>query len=195
VEVLSRRRNPFSILTKSSLIVRDIDLLSEAAGRTRVSVAMSIGTGEDAVARITEPGAASPSSRLEAISRLAAAGLRPSVLMAPILPGISDGEEQIRRLTRACLDAGADHVSPILLHLRPGVREHYFEWLERELPALVDLHQDAYRAGPYGLRQDRERVASIVRDELSVRAGGCPADSGSAGGNRTRIPQRTHRGP
>jgi DNA repair photolyase len=115
--------------------------------------------------------------------------------MAPILPGISDGEEQIRRLTRACLDAGADHVSPILLHLRPGVREHYFEWLERELPALVDLHRDAYRAGPYGLRQDRERVAAIVSDELSVRAGGCPAGSGSAGGDRTRIPQRTHRGP
>jgi DNA repair photolyase len=195
VEVLSRRRNPFTILTKSSLIVRDIDLLSEAAGRTRVSVAMSIGTDEDAVARITEPGAASPSSRLQAISRLAAAGLRPSVLMAPILPGISDGEEQIRRLTQACLDAGADHVSPILLHLRPGVREHYFEWLEQELPALVDLHRDRYRAGPYGLRHDRERVASIVRDELSVRAGGCPAGSGSAGGSRTRIPQRTRRGP
>ena len=70
VEVLSRRRNPFSILTKSSLIVRDIDLLSEAAGRTRVNVAMSIGTDEDAVARITEPGAASPSSRLQAISKL-----------------------------------------------------------------------------------------------------------------------------
>ena len=191
--MLSRRRNPFSILTKSSLIVRDIDLLSEAAGRTRVSVAMSIGTDEDAVARISEPGAASPSSRLEAISRLAAAGLRPSVLMAPILPGISDGEEQIRRLTRACLDAGADHVSPILLHLRPGVREHYFE-----LAGAASCRRwsictaDAYRAGPYGLRQDRERVASIVRDELSVRAGGCPAGCGSAGGGRTRSRPRTH---
>ena len=118
------------------------------------------------MARITEPGAASPSSRLEAISRLAAAGLRPSVLMAPILPGISDGEEQMRRLTRACLDAGADHVTPILLHLRPGVREHYFEWLERELPALVDLHRDAYRAGPYG----RATTASGWRRSCATRS-------------------------
>ncbi len=189
VEVLSRRRNPFSILTKSSLIVRDIDLLSEAAGRTRVSVAMSIGTDEDAVARISEPGAASPSSRLEAISRLAAAGLRPSVLMAPILPGMSDAEPQLRQLTRACLDAGAERVTPILLHLRPGVRDHYMEWLAGARPELVRLHEDAYRAGPYGTRNDRERLSAIVRSELSARADGCPAGSGTAAGGRSRIRQ------
>jgi DNA repair photolyase len=170
IEVLSKHRNPFSILTKSSLILRDIDLLVEASRHTRVDVALSIGTDEDAVARLTEPGAAPPSRRLETVSRLAEAGLRPAVLMAPILPGISDGEAQIRRLVDACLDAGAGRVTPILLHLRPGVRDHYMGWLESARPELVRLHQDAYRSGAYGTRDDRERLSAIVRDQVRVRS-------------------------
>jgi len=192
IEVLAEHRNSFSILTKSSMIVRDLDLLTAAAEHTKVGVAMSIGTDEDELARVTEPGAAPPSRRLAAISALAEAGLRPTVLMAPILPGMSDGERQLRRLTRACLDAGAEHVTPILLHLRPGVREHYLGWLERERPDLLQAHIDAYRAGAYGTRDDRERVAAIVRDEVSATAGGCLAGSGSAGGGRSRSRPRTH---
>jgi DNA repair photolyase len=186
VEVLARHRNPFSILTKSSMIVRDIDLLREAAAVTDVGVALSIGTDDDAIARLTEPGAAPPSRRLEAVAQLHDAGLRPTVLMAPILPGISDGERQVRRLVRSCLDAGAGHVTPIMLHLRPGVREHYFGWLGRNRPDLVGMHEDAYRAGAYGTRDDRERLAAIVRDEVSARAGGCRPGSGSAAGGRSR---------
>ncbi len=189
IEVLSRRRNPFSILTKSSMILRDIDLLVEASQRTRVEIALSIGTDQDAVARLTEPGAAPPSRRLQVLAQLAAAGLRPAVLMAPILPGISDGEQQLRRLVNACLDAGAERVTPILLHLRPGVRDHYMEWLAGARPELVRLHEDAYRAGPYGTRDDRERLSAIVRSELSARADGCPAGSGTAAGGRSRIRQ------
>src|SRR5439155_19280917 len=112
IEVLSKHRNPFAILTKSSMILRDIDLLVEASQRSEVELALSIGTDDDAVARLTEPGAAPPSRRLQVLSQLAAAGLRPSVLMAPILPGISDGERQIRRLVGACLEAGAERVTP-----------------------------------------------------------------------------------
>jgi DNA repair photolyase len=92
------------------------------------------------------------------------------VLMAPILPGISDGEAQIRRLVDACLDAGAGRVTPILLHLRPGVRDHYMGWLESARPELVRLHQDAYRSGAYGTRDDRERLSAIVRDQVRVRS-------------------------
>jgi DNA repair photolyase len=195
IEVLSAHRNPFSILTKSSMIVRDIDLLTEAADRTDVELALSIGTDDDAIARLTEPGAAPPSRRLEALSQLAQAGLRPSVLLAPILPGISDSERQVRQLVNSCMDAGAERVSPILLHLRPGVREHYFGWLAGHRPDLVSLHEDAYRAGAYGAREDRDRLAAIVRDELSARAGGCRAGSGSAAGGRTRSRRRTHRVP
>ena len=195
IQVLARHANPFSILTKSSMILRDIDVLSEAARRTAVGVAMSIGTDDDAIARVTEPGAAPPTRRLQAIARLAEAGLRPTVLMAPILPGISDAEPQVRRLVDACLDAGAERVTPLLLHLRPGVREHYMSWLERARPELVGLHEDAYRAGAYGARDDRDRLAGIVRDQISARAGGCPGGAGTAGGGRTRNRRRTHRVP
>ncbi|HEX2587300.1 MAG TPA: radical SAM protein [Gaiellales bacterium] len=191
VQVLARRRNPFSILTKSSMILRDLDVLTEAARRTRVGIAMSIGTDEDAVARLTEPGAAPPSKRLEAISRLADAGLRPTVLMAPILPGISDSEQQVQRLVDACLEAGAERVTPILLHLRPGVREHYMGWLEQMRPELIALHEDAYRAGAYGTKDDRDRVAAIV----SARVGEYRAGYGSAAGGRSRSRPRTHRVP
>jgi DNA repair photolyase len=192
IEVLSRHRNPFSILTKSSMILRDVELLAEASQHTRVDLALSIGTDEDAVARLTEPGAAPPSRRLEAVARLAEAGLRPTVLMAPVLPGISDGEHQLRRLVDACLDAGAGRVTPILLHLRPGVRDHYMEWLAAARPQLVGLHEDAYRSGAYGSRDDRERLSAIVRDQISARAGGCRAGSGSAGDGRSRSRRRTH---
>jgi DNA repair photolyase len=195
IEVLSKHRNPFSILTKSSMILRDVDLLVDASRRTRVELALSIGTDDDAVARLTEPGAAPPSKRLQALAQLSAAGLRPSVLMAPILPGISDGEPELRRLVGACLDAGAERVTPILLHLRPGVRDHYMEWLATTRPELVGMHEDAYRAGPYGSRDDRERLSAIVRDELSVRAGGCPAGSGTAGGGRSRTRSGSRPGP
>ncbi|HYW28176.1 MAG TPA: radical SAM protein [Gaiellales bacterium] len=191
VQVLTRHRNPFSILTKSSMILRDLDVLTEAARRTTVGIAMSIGTDEDDIARLTEPGAAPPSKRLEAISRLADAGLRPTVLAAPILPGISDSEEQVRRLVDACLEAGAQRITPILLHLRPGVREHYMSWLEQMRPELVGLHQDAYRAGAYGTKDDRARVAAIV----SARVGEYRAGSGTAGGGRSRSRRRTHRVP
>jgi DNA repair photolyase len=201
-QVLSRHRNPFSILTKSSMIMRDLDVLTEAARRTRVGVAMSIGTDDDRIARLTEPGAAPPSKRLEAIARLAEAGLGPTVLLAPILPGISDSEEQVRQLVNACLDAGAERVTPILLHLRPGVREHYMDWLEQMRPELVGLHEDAYRAGAYGTRDDRDRLAEIVRDAVqrrgggaTARAGGYRGGSGTAGGGRSRTRPRTHRVP
>ena len=195
IEVLSKHRNPFSILTKSSMILRDIDLLVDASQRTEVELALSIGSDDDAVGRLTEPGAAPPSKRLQALAQLAAAGLRPSVLMAPILPGISDGEPQLRRLVGACLDAGAERVTPILLHLRPGVRDHYMEWLAAARPELVGIHEDAYRSGPYGTRDDRERLSAIVCDELSVRAGGCPAGSGTAGGSRSRTRPGSRLGP
>ena len=191
VQVLTRHRNPFSILTKSSMIMRDLDVLTEAARRTKVGVAMSIGTEDDAIARLTEPGAAPPSKRLEAISRLAEAGLRPTVLMAPILPGISDSEEQVTQLVDACLDAGAERVTPILLHLRPGVREHYMGWLAEARPELVGLHEDAYRAGAYGTKDDRDRVAAIV----SARVGEYRAGSGTAGGGRSRSRRQMHRVP
>jgi len=190
IRELSEARNPFSILTKSTMILRDLDLLVEASGRTRAGVSLSIGTIDDDLARRTEPGAAPPSSRLQAVAKLAEAGLAPSVLLAPILPGLSDDSQQLRSLTRACLDAGARSVTPIVLHLRPGVREHYLGWLDEHEPQLAGQHRQAY-SGAYLPRREQDRITEAVRAEVSARAGGCRGGSGSADGGRSRSRPRT----
>jgi DNA repair photolyase len=125
IEALRDARNPFSILTKGTLILRDLDLLLEAAEHAEVSAAFSIGTLDDRVWRETEPGTPSPKARVDALRQLVEAGIPTGVLIAPILPGISDAPEQLRAVLEAVLDAGASYASPIMLHLRPGVREEF----------------------------------------------------------------------
>ncbi|HVL32991.1 MAG TPA: radical SAM protein, partial [Actinomycetota bacterium] len=122
IHALIDYRNPFSILTKGTLILRDVDLLRQAAAITEVSTAFSIGTLDERVWRESEPGTPHPRARLEAVAKLNEAGIPCSVLVAPILPGISDKPEQLRAVVEACIDAGATSVSPILMHLRPIVR-------------------------------------------------------------------------
>ena len=147
VAALSEARNPFSILTKSTLVLRDLDLLVEAARRTSVECAMSVGTLDDDVWRLTEPGTPRPAQRLEAVARLNDAGVACDVLVAPVLPGLSDSPAQLEAVVRGALDAGAPSVSAVLLHLRPGVREHYFAGLARDRPDLVADLERRYADG------------------------------------------------
>jgi len=173
VETLGRARNPFSILTKSSMIQRDIDVLSAAAERTDVHVNFSIGTLDEEVWRISEPGTPPPWRRVEALARLSEAGLRCGVLVAPILPGLSDGDDQLSAVVKACIDAGAVSISSIGLHLRPGVRQLFMPWLARERPDLVELYQRLYRArSGYLARDEQQRISTRVR-ALVERHGGC----------------------
>ena len=163
VGVLSDARNSFSILTKSTLVLRDLALLAEAARRTRVRLALSIGTIDRDVWRLTEPGAPSPDKRLEAVARLNDAGVRCGVLIAPVLPGLSDSDDQLRAVAEACLGAGAVSVTPAALHLRPGVREHYLEWLSGARPELAALYAERFRTGSYQPRAEQQRIADVVR--------------------------------
>jgi DNA repair photolyase len=166
IEALSDHRNPFSILTKSTLILRDVDRLIGAARVAPVSTALSIGTLDDDAWRRSEPGTPHPRKRIEAVAALNAAGIPCSVLIAPILPGITDHPRQLREVVAAALDAGATSVSPILLHLRPGVREEFLPWLEDNYPELVSRYRELYpRAyAPSAFRKEiGRRVASIVR--------------------------------
>jgi DNA repair photolyase len=168
VGALTDYRNPFSILTKGTLLLRDLDLLVDAAAVTDVSTAFSIGTLDEDVWRRSEPGTPHPRKRIEAVARLNDAGIPCGVLMAPILPGISDRPEQLREVMEAAFDAGATHVSPILLHLRPKVREVYMEWLADNYPDLVDSHEAMYR-GAYAAPAERKALAAAVArigDEL-----------------------------
>jgi DNA repair photolyase len=163
VRVLAEAGNPFSLLTKSTLVLRDLALLTEAACRTRVSVALSIGTMDREVWRLTEPGTPPPEKRLEAVARLNEAGVRCGVLIAPVLPGLSDSDEQVRAVAKACLEAGAVSVTPVALHLRPGVREHYLKWLSEVRPDLMALHAERFKKGSYQPRADQQRSSELVR--------------------------------
>jgi DNA repair photolyase len=142
VEALAEHANPFSILTKSPLVTRDLDLLTTAAERADVSVNFSIGTLDDRVWRATEPGTPNPRRRVDAMRRLADAGIGTGALVAPILPGLSDSTEQLREVVAAIDGAGGRLLGLGALHLRPGVREHFLAWLHDADP---DLHADYLR--------------------------------------------------
>jgi DNA repair photolyase len=166
IRALTDYRNPFSILTKGTLILRDLDLLVDAANVTEVGTAFSIGTLDEDAWRRTEPGTPHPRSRIDAVRALNEAGIPCGVLMAPILPGITDHPRQLREVAKAAVEAGATHVSPILLHLRPGVREEFLPWLEEQYPELVPRYRETY-AKAYASAEERKalgaRVSAIVR--------------------------------
>jgi len=149
LEVLVERSNPFSILTKSTLVLRDLDLFVEAARRTEISVNFSIGTIDPEVWKLTEPGTPHPRRRIEAVAKLTEAGVPSSVLVAPLIPGMSDRPDQIAAVEEACREAGAQSVSKIMLHLRPGVKQHFMGWLAAKRPDLVPEYERLYRNRAY----------------------------------------------
>jgi len=161
VEVLAERANPFSILTKSTLILRDLDVLTEAAQRADVRANFSIGTLDEAVWKMSEPGTPHPKQRVEAVRKLNDAGIPTGVLVAPVLPGLSDRPDQLREVVKACADAGAATISPIVLHLRPGVREQYMPWLEKERPDLLPLYEELYPRS-YAPKAAQQKVTKLV---------------------------------
>jgi DNA repair photolyase len=161
VEVLAEHGNPFSILTKSTLILRDLDVLTEAAQRADVRANFSIGTIDEEVWKSSEPGTPHPKKRVEAVVKLNEAGIPTGVLVGPVLPGLSDRPDQLRDVVKACADAGATTISPILLHLRPGVREQYMPWLEKERPDLMPLYVELYPRS-YAPKSARQRVSKLV---------------------------------
>jgi len=162
VRTLAEFKNPFSILTKSTLVLRDLRLLEEAAARTSVRCNVSIGTLDRDVWKLTEPGTPPPDRRVEVVRRLNAAGIDCGVLVAPILPGLSDSDEQIREVVDACLGAGAVSVAAVGLHLRPGVREHFMDWLEREQPELVPVYLKRFSRGSYQPKAEQARLGELV---------------------------------
>jgi DNA repair photolyase len=175
VEVLTEAANPFSILTKSTLVLRDLDLLAEAARRTQVRVNLSIGTLDEEVWRTTEPGTPHPARRVRAVEALNAAGVPCGVLIAPVLPGLSDGPDQLDAVVRACVEAGARSVSTVLLHLRPGVKEVFYSHLGKTHPHLLADYRRRYRDRAYAPQADQRELATVV-SRLVQRYGGTPAE-------------------
>lgn len=165
-EILAALRdfaNPFSILTKGTLITRDLDLLREAASVTRVGLSMSIGFVDEVLWRSVEPGTPSPRRRLDAVRTLTDAGFAVGVLMAPILPGITDDDASMEATVAAIAEAGAVSATPLPLHLRPGAREWYLAWLRRTRPALVPHYRELFRTGAYSPAAYQQDVTARVR--------------------------------
>jgi DNA repair photolyase len=168
--------NPFSILTKGTLILRDVDLLRQAAELTDVRLAVSIGFVDEALWRSVEPGTPSPRRRLDVVRQLSDAGFRVSVLMAPILPGLTDGDASIEATVAATVSAGAASLTPLMLHLRPGAREWYGQWLAREHPELAARYRELYARGSYAPKHYQREVAARVR--MAARRHGLDPPSG-----------------
>ncbi len=169
LDVLGSASNPFSIITRGPMIVRDIDLLQRAASRARVSVTFSIPTIDDEIWRRTEPSTAHPRQRLRALSQLVDAGVDARVGMAPILPGISDKPELLAEVVRAARAAGARGIWANVLFLRRGTREHFFEALARDWPEQLPLYERLYANGRAYLPGDvtspvRKRVAELTAE-------------------------------
>jgi DNA repair photolyase len=162
IEALRDHANPFSILTKGTLITRDLDLLREAATVTSVGVSFSVGFVDETVWRSVEPGTPSPRRRLDAVRRFADAGFAVHVLMAPVLPGITDTDESIDATVAAIARAGAAGVSPLTLHLRPGAREWYAAWLGRTHPHLVERYRSLFGGGSYPPKAYQRDVSARV---------------------------------
>jgi DNA repair photolyase len=171
IRALTEFRNPFSILTKGTLILRDLELLTDAAAVTDVSTALSIPTQDEEAWRKSEPGTPHPRKRIEAVRTLNDAGIGCGVMIAPILPGITDRPEQLKEAVRLAVDAGATFVTPIMLHLRPVVREEYMGWLRSEFPELVVRYEQMYAQSAYGPKEDRKALGHRIRG-LVARAGG-----------------------
>jgi len=156
--------NPFSILTKGTLILRDLDLLRQAASVTRVGLSMSIGFVDESLWRSVEPGTPSPRRRLDAVRALTDAGFPVSVLMAPILPGLTDDDASIDATVAAIAASGAVSATPLPLHLRPGAREWYLTWLGRTRPDLVPRYRELFRGGSYSPTAYQREVTGRVRE-------------------------------
>jgi DNA repair photolyase len=163
IETFAEVENPFSIITRGPLIVRDVDVLMDAARRAEVSVTFSVPTLDPEIWRRTEPGTPPPRQRLRALSLLVEAGIDASVGMAPILPGLSDRPEMLAEVVRAARAAGATGIWANLLYLRPGTREHFLGALERDWPELLPRYERLYRRGAYLPRDATEPVRKRVR--------------------------------
>jgi DNA repair photolyase len=177
IRALADSGTPFSILTKGTLLRRDIPLLVEAARRVPVGLGVSMAIWDDELHAALEPGVPSPRARLDLVHALADAGLPCGVFLAPVLPGLTDGTEHLDRAIRAIAEAGASGVTVIPLHLRPGAREWFMAWLSRAHPGLVPRYERLYSRRAYVPAEYRawlsDRVAPIVATHgLDRQSGG-----------------------
>jgi DNA repair photolyase len=199
IAALADSGTPFSILTKGTLLRRDLPLITEAARRVDVSVAVSLAVGNPELHKDVEPGTPTPQARLALISAIRDAGLDCHVMVAPVLPHLTDSIEHLDALLAQIAAAGATGVTAFGLHLRGTTRGWFMGWLARSHPELVPQYRELYRRGAY-LPSDykkmlHDRVTPLIAkhglapDRRSFRAVDTPASPAVAAA--ANVPQPT----
>ncbi len=186
VSALAGSGTPFSILTKGTLLRRDLPLLAAAARDVPIGLGVSLAIWDDDLHASLEPGVPSPRARLDLVRAIADDGLSCGVFLAPVLPGLTDRLTDLDAALGAIAEAGASGVTVVPLHLRPGAREWFSAWLAREHPALVPRYQQLYRRGAVVAPEYRSwlttRVAPLLaRHGLDRQAGGAARRAGVPG--------------
>ena len=166
IAALADSGTPFSILTKGTLLRRDLPLLAEAAQHVNVDLAMSIAIYDDELQASLEPGTPSTKARLDTVRAIRDAGLPCSVFLMPVLPYLTDTREHLDRALRQARDAGATDVLYTSLHLRPGAREWFLGWLAREHPELVARYEAMYAGSAYAPKDYRRWLAARLQPLL-----------------------------
>ncbi|MFC8195469.1 Rv2578c family radical SAM protein [Streptomyces sp. NPDC057298] len=164
IAALRDHANPFSILTKGTLILRDLDLLKQAAAVTEVGISVSVGFTDQELWRTVEPGTPAPERRLDVVRTLSGQGIDCGVLMAPVIPFLGDDPSQLRATVRAIAASGATSVTPLVLHLRPGAREWFMAWLGHHHPHLVRRYERLYAEGAYAPKWYQRRITRQVHE-------------------------------
>ncbi|GLY65672.1 Rv2578c family radical SAM protein [Amycolatopsis taiwanensis] len=189
IRALAEAGTPFSILTKGTVASRDLPLLRAVSAEVDVGLGVSIALLDRGLQRRVEPGTPSPAARLDLVRKARESGLRCGVMIAPVLPCLTDSSEALDELLAAVADAGATSATVLPLHLRPGAREWYGEWLAREHPELVPRYRELYAAGSYADGRYRRllaaRVAPLLRRHGFDRAGSAEAPSSRLSAPRT----------
>ncbi|MBM3941556.1 MAG: radical SAM protein [SAR202 cluster bacterium] len=163
LEVLAEFRNPASITTKGVLVRRDVDVLQQLHQAAEVQVVFSVGTLDEKVWKQTEPGTPSPQARLEAMQYLVESGIPAGVMMAPLLPGLSDGWESIHTVVAAAAAHKAQFLSANLLFLKPGSKEWFMPLLRETYPHLAAAYSRLYHK-TYPEQDYTQRVLRVVNE-------------------------------
>jgi DNA repair photolyase len=158
-EAMRDSGTPCSVLTKSPLLLRDIELFKQIP---EFAANLSVPTLDEKAWRATEPHTPHPRKRLEAVAELNRAGIPTGILIAPLMPGINDAPEQVEEIIEIATEAGAVSIGGICLHLRGEVKDIWFDWLRSHRPDLLPRYEKLYARGAYAAKEEQERLSAMV---------------------------------
>ena len=170
-EAMRDSRTPSSVLTKSPLLLRDVDLMKQIHEVAGFAANLSIPTLDEKAWRSSEPHTPHPRKRIEAVAELNRQGIPCGVLIAPLMPGINDSPEQVEEILDLCAEAGAVNIGGICLHLRGEVRDVFMDWLRSYRPDLVPRYERLYARGAYAPKAERDRLSALARPKHRLPSG------------------------